>query len=485
MSTRTRSGRRDAGAAGVAVTLREAPVAVKALLAGVFVNKLGGFLQVFLVLFLTSRGFSAVQAGVALGAYGAGAVAGVLAGGWLTDRLGPRRTIVLSLAGSAVLLLAVLYLRQYPALLAAVAVVGAVAQAYRPASAALLTEMTPVHRQVMIFAIYRLALNLGTTAAPLIGAALVNISYTLLFWGDAVTTLGYAVIALVALRRVGGERGRPAPAASPAAPATGHPATGHPASGHPATARPATTRPTTGRRGGYREVLSDRRYVLFLLAMLANAAVYMQYVAALPLAVRDAGLGAGVYGALVALNGGIVIVCELLVTKVVQHWPARVVVMVGFTLLGGGLACYALPFGVAAFVVGTLIWSLAETIGGPTMFAYPGRAGPPALRGRYIGAAHAAFGLGSAIGPALGVAAWERIGASLWLCCGLVAALGLAAGWAGIRPAGAPTPAPEPAPEPEAVPEAEAEAVPEALAQAQAHAETAPVPVPVSVPVPA
>ncbi len=44
---------------GIWLTIREAPLAVKALLVGNFVNKLGWFLQVFLVLFLTSRRASA------------------------------------------------------------------------------------------------------------------------------------------------------------------------------------------------------------------------------------------------------------------------------------------------------------------------------------------------------------------------------------------------------------------------------------------
>ena len=52
--------------AGIWITLRESPPAVKALLAGVFVNRLGAFLQIFLVLFLTKRGFSEVEAGTAL-----------------------------------------------------------------------------------------------------------------------------------------------------------------------------------------------------------------------------------------------------------------------------------------------------------------------------------------------------------------------------------------------------------------------------------
>ena len=59
---------------GVLATLRGASAPVRALLAGVLLNRLGRFLQVYLVLFLTARGFSAPEAGLALGAYGIGTV---------------------------------------------------------------------------------------------------------------------------------------------------------------------------------------------------------------------------------------------------------------------------------------------------------------------------------------------------------------------------------------------------------------------------
>jgi len=181
-------------------------------------------------------------------------------------------------------------------------------------------------------------------------------------------------------------------------------------------------------------VFADRRFVLFLAALLINAIVYVQYLSTLPLAMRDAGLGTTWFSAMVALNGIIVIACELLVTKVVQHWPMRIVVLVGFVLLGGGMATYALPFGVAVFVAGTLIWTLAEIVAGPTMFAYPAMAGPERLRGRYIGAATAMFGVGSASGAIIGLAVWNQVGDAVWPLCGLAALVGLAAGWSGIRP---------------------------------------------------
>ena len=70
----------------------------------------------------------------------------------------------------------------------------------------MLSERTPAHQQVMIFAMYRLALNVGTTAAPLLASALIAVSYQLLFWCDAVTAVVYGLIAIVTLPSRPGDR---------------------------------------------------------------------------------------------------------------------------------------------------------------------------------------------------------------------------------------------------------------------------------------
>jgi MFS family permease len=255
----------------------------------------------------------------------------------------------------------------------------------------------------MVFAMYRLAYNLGNTAAPIFGALLITVSYNLLFWGEAAAALGYALIAAIALPR-----------------------------------KEVTL---AGRASGsYLAVLADRRYVLFLAAFFINALVYVQYLSTLPVAMRAAGLGTTWFGAMVALNAVIVITCELLATKVTQRWPMRVVPLVGFVLLGAGLACYALPLGTGVFVVGTLIWSLAEIVAGPTMFAYPAIAAPEQLRGRYIGAGTAMFGIGSASGGVVGLAVWNVAGTAVWWWCGVACLVGIAAAWQGMRP---PAPAPK------------------------------------------
>lgn len=409
-------------AEGVLVTWRAAPRAVKALLLGVFVNRLAGFIQIFLVLFLTHRGFSAGQAGLALGGYAAGAVLGTFLGGSLADRLSPRNATLLSMVGSAALIVSILYLHVYALVLLAVFLVGAVGQLYRPAAQALMTELTPRSRLVMVTAMYRLGLNLGTTATPLIGAALVSISYSLLFWGEALAAVAYAVIALVALPS---GVNKPAPTGDPRQP-----------------------RPASPSRGGYLTVLADGRYTLFLVAVLLASTVYSQYTSTLPLAIQRAGLSLWWYGAVVSLNGLIVVTCELLMTKLVQTWPLRLTVLAGLGLVAVGYGIYGIGMLPPVLILGTLIWTLSEIIGAPTVFAYPGLAAPEHLRGRYIGAMQSLFGLGAAIGPVIGIALLYHVGQGIWLWAAGIAVIATTLGQMGIRTPAPPPPAvgrPEPA----------------------------------------
>jgi MFS family permease len=397
--------------AGILITWRESPLPVKALLVGVFVQRLSAFVQVFLVLFLTNRGFEEVEAGVALGLYGAGSVVGVLVGGALADRLGPRLTIVSSLLGTAPLLIALLYATSYPLVLAAAGLLGLVSQAFRPAATTLLSTLTPKHRLVMLFAMVRFATNLGTTAGPLLGAAMVEVSYSLLFWVEALIVLGYGAAVAAAL-----------PRRTPVADAAAEPGEAGP-----------------GRRG-YLAVFADVRYVLFLVAVLLNIAIYMQYVSTLPVAMSAAGLSTWWFGAVLSLNGLIVITSELLATKLVQHWPARLAVLAGFLLLGAGLAAYTLPLGAAAFVIGTLVWSIAEIVAGPTLLAHPAAISPEHLRGRYIGLISATFGVGQTVGPALGLAGWRLAGENVWWWYVVACLAGAALAWIGMTRPGATAP---------------------------------------------
>lgn len=384
---------------------RQAPRTAKALIIGSFVNRMAGFLQIYIVLYLTARGYPATAAAGALSAYGAGICVGLLAGGSLADRLGVKQTIIMSMAGSAALLIAIAYLSFYPAIVITVGLVGAVSQAYRPAAAGMLSVVTPPDRQVVIFSMQQLALNVGATSAPLLGVVVIEVSYRLLFWGEATAAIAYAIIAAVVLPR------------------------------HTA-APEAAARDESQRRGSYLSVLADRRYLVFLLAMLLNAVIYAQYLSVLPLSLRQRGLPTAVYGALLAFNSIIVIVGQLPVTGLVQGWPPYTLAVTGILLTGIGMSLYGPAWGLAGLAVATFAWSIAECVATPTMFfAYPARAAPAGMSARYIGASQAAFQVGYAVGPAAGVLVWRHEGSAVWWLCGLVSVIAAVAASRGMRTA--------------------------------------------------
>jgi MFS family permease len=384
--------------AGVLRTLKDTPSAVRIVLVGAFLNQFGAFLQFFVVLYLLQRGFTAQQAGIALGAYSIGAIGGTLFGGTLSDRVGPRTTMVLGLATASVFTLSVTVLDNFVAIVVVVALSGAMTRAASPAVSALVFEMTPPARQVMVFAMYRTAINTGAVAGPLVAVWLSTVSWNLVFYFDAATALGYAAIAAIFL-----PRGRTAAGADAAK----------------AEAQTGAHRPKTS----YLTVLRDRRYAVYLALMLANGLVHVQFFAVLPLQLREAGYPTWAYGTLGAASALTVISTELFVTRTTQRWKAAAAVMSGWLLLVVGYSMFGLPGGLVVLFAGALLAAFGQVIGGPAAFAWPAKVAPPGATGRYLGSMHAVFGLGYAVGPIVGIALWSGIGNWFWA---LILAFGLA-----------------------------------------------------------
>jgi MFS family permease len=410
---------------GVFATIRQTTPQVRALLAGVFVSRLAGFLQIFLVLFLTNRGFSSGEAALALTLYGAGSVLGTTVGGYLSDRLSARTATLISMGGSAVLIISIIYIKTYALLLVAVFLVSSVGLFFRPAAQTMLTELTPSGSLVMVTALYRLCLNLGTSAAPLIGVALVSVSYNLLFWAEGLAALVYGLIAMNFLPKKDKQAGPaidPAGSADPAGPA--------------AAAKPSS---------GYLALAADWRYMFYLASVLFITLAYVQYTATLPLAIVHAKLSLWWYSAVVTMNAVVVASCEVLVTKYVQTWPLRLTALLGFGLTAIGYGLYGIAIVPVVLIFGTLLWTMSEMVGAPTTFAYPGLVAPAELRGRYFGAMQSTFGLAAALGPVIGVTLWNHLGQGVWLCaCGSGVAATICA-WVGWRLPGGTGKAPAPA----------------------------------------
>jgi predicted MFS family arabinose efflux permease len=391
--------------AGIWATISESPRAAKVILLGVLINRLTGFLNIFLVLFLYAEGHGAGRTAIAVGLYGAGSVISYLIGGTLTASLGTRNLTLISVVCSAALIFGLLTVTDFGAILVMVILAGMASQVYWPASVTMLTDLTPDDRQVMIQAMYRFAVNVGSAAAPLLGFALYHLDhqrYTYVFATQALLGLVYGAVVAVTLPR----RDRPEPATA--------------ADG---------VRPGARLGASYVAVLRDSRFVMFLVSVFLAFGVYTQYLSTLPLDIAASGLPVFWYSLAVSLNGIVVILFELPLTKVAQRLPIKPVVLVAFALVGIGMATYGLPLAPAVIVVGTLLWTAGEMIGGPRVFSYPVVVAPPALKPYYISAFQFTFGLSNAAGQAAGVALFAALGHGVWpvLALGSVLAMVFAA----------------------------------------------------------
>src|SRR5437879_12461048 len=86
----------------LAQNLRALPRGAWILFFGTFLNKFGTFVVPFLAIYMTRLGYSPAQAGLPIAAYGVGTLGACLLGGSLADRIGRRKTIVLSMFSAAV-----------------------------------------------------------------------------------------------------------------------------------------------------------------------------------------------------------------------------------------------------------------------------------------------------------------------------------------------------------------------------------------------
>ena len=384
--------------------------------AGSLVNRLTGFVVPFLAVYLTRvRGFSPAAAGALVAGYGAGWGAAMLVGGTLADRIGRRRTMLLGLSGSAAAALGLAAAHAPAAVAAWVVVYGFFAESYFPAVQAAAGDLVPERDRPRAFGLLYWAVNLGFAVGMVVAGALAEASYAALFVGDAVTTLAFAGI--VAARFPETRRGAAA------------------AGGFGEALR------------GLRRTFSDRRLVLLLGLVLANAVVFIQIQVGFPLDAAAHGVAPATFGRLVALNCAVIGVAQPFASRFLPRLDRGRVLAASALCVGTGFGLYAFGHTTAWYALGVLVWTAGEILGNPTAAAVVADLAPEDLAGRYQGALGLTWSLAALVGPLAGGALVASAGSrGLWLAClgagATIAALHLAVTgpmlrrtFAGTRPA--------------------------------------------------
>lgn len=347
-------------------TLKSFPRPVWIVFLGVFINRFGTFVVPFLALHMTKLGYSIKEAGYALIAYGAGHLIASLIGGHLADTIGRRNTIVMSMFSAGVTMLLLSQAESLFWIRAFACLAGVTAEFYKPASSALLADLTRSEDRVTAFAAYRFAINAGWAIGPATAGLMAKHSYLWLFIGDAATSFAFGAIAWSMLPE-------------------------------PRKEKRADWKNVLGAFSSIavacRCALKDRRYVRFLI---------------------------GAFGPAIVL----IIIFELPLCVFTRRLAPTVAIAIGYILMGAGFAIFAFGDSIAMYALGMTVFTFGEMFSMPIAMAYAAELSPAHMRGRYMGVYSLVWGLALTIGPAAGLAIFEFDSFLLWASCG---ALGLVA----------------------------------------------------------
>ncbi|WP_416976290.1 MDR family MFS transporter [Streptomyces sp. T028] len=358
------------------------------------VNRLGGFVATFMALYLTlDRGYSASYAGLVVSLHGLGGVVSSLGGGVMADRIGRRPTLLLSQTSTAASV-AVLGFVTDPVAIAGVAfVVGAASNASRPAVQAMMADIVRPEDRVRAFSLNYWAINLGFAVSSMAAGFIAEVSYRAGFLLEAGMTFVCAVVIFLKLPESRPER---------------------------------ESKAVREESAGLGSVVRDLRFMSVVGLSFLVALVFQQGAVGLPVAMGAAGFTPADYGLAIAVNGVLIVVLQIPVTRFIEHRDPRRLLVISSVLAGYGFGLTAFAGSVGVFALTVCVWTLAEIVNAPTQTGLVVALSPTHGRGRYQGMYTLSWAVASLVAPVMSGFVIDRFGAEwLWGAC---AVLGTAAG---------------------------------------------------------
>ena len=374
------------------------------LILGVFIDRLGGALMFpFLTLYITQK-FSVgmTEVGLIFGLVSLSSIVGSVLGGALTDRFGRKGMVIFGLLISAFINLMVGLVNAIELIYVGALFIGLFGNAGGPAQQAMVADLLPEEKRAQGFGLLRVVVNLAVVIGPAIGGLLATRSYLLLFICDAVASTITAGIVALAIRET-----KPA-------------------------LREGEPEQTMGQTfGGYRDVLRDGAFVLFIGACILMTTVYMQMNTTLSVYLRDVhSVSEQGFGYILSLNAAMVVLFQFATTRRIRKYSPLVMMAVGTLLYAIGFGMYGFVSAYVFFLVAMVIITIGEMIVAPTSQALVARLAPEDMRGRYMAIFGFSWVIPSTTGPLLAGLIMDNADPRwVWYAAGLVGLLA-AAGFA-------------------------------------------------------
>jgi len=337
---------------------KEYPNPFKVLVLATFIDRLGGFLLFpFFSFYIFERfGVGGTEVGFLVTMFSAGSIVGGMIGGALADKYGRRSMVLLGLISSgigSILMGVVDNLNLFFILAGLLGILGDIGG---PARQAMVVDLLPSEKRSQGFGILRVAVNLSATIGPILGGFLATQSYLVLFIGDAVSSLFTALIVFLIIPETKPEKEE---------------------------AKPEETVMQT--IIGYKEVLKDSVYMIFLTISALTVLVYMQMNTTLPYFLNQMyGFTKTDYGWLLSMNALMVVLFQFWITSRVIKFDPMKMMAFGTLLYMIGFGMYGFISEAYLFFIAMAILTVGEMIVIPVSQATVALFAPEDKRGRYM-----------------------------------------------------------------------------------------------------
>ncbi|MGD8585832.1 MAG: MFS transporter [Chloroflexota bacterium] len=314
--------------------------------------------------------------------------------GPITDRFGRKWVMVLSLIGNGVTYYLFRQAETYLFFATLMAMRGLFHPMYKVGTSAMVTDLVTPEQRVDAFALMRTADNLGIAIGPAIGGFVAATSYNASFTTASMTLLIFGLsIALFAQETVP----REAPDIM----------------GPEAKKRPSA---------GYGEVIKDRQFLAFVFSFtLFKICSVMLWALLAVYAKQNYGLPENQYGFIPTTNALMVVLFQVLATRITRRYLPLPVMAVGTLVYALGVTSIAAGQGFWGFWLSFVVVTIGELMIMPTSTTFVANLAPIDKRGRYMSFFSLSQGAGRGIAPLLGGLLNDHIGPkAIWYGGGLI-----------------------------------------------------------------
>ena len=343
-----------------------------------FVDMLGGALIFpFFSLYLTQKfnvGMTQVGTMYLVWALTSGVIGNVL-GGAMADKFGRKTNMIFGLIASATSALLMVVIQDIVVFYIAIAIVGIFEDIAGPARQAMIADLVPDDMRVDAYGIFRIVFNLSATIGPAIGGFMASRSFEKLFFMDVAISLTVAVFVFFFLPET-------------------RPQIVNKEEEH----RHEETFSQTMQ--GYGQVLKDKLFMALIVVSILSTLMYFNMNSSMSVyLVNHRGITSEQFGYILSLNAGMVVVLQMLFTRMTTRWKPMLAIAFGNLLYVIGFTMFGFVNTYEMYLLAMVIITIGEMIYAPKEQSIVANFAPEHMRGRYMAVRSFAWIIPVAIAP--------------------------------------------------------------------------------------